>query len=455
MSEPTSSGELYVVRDRRSAQLATRAFPRDPSLADPSNGEPNTVGPESPPTYAAEGVEPLIIDGDEIESRLPTPRFTPAHWSGYPSAWQTGWTTGGGAAGAAGFGGRVSTVFSCTALNANALASMPVSVTEKGRPIDPDEYGWVENPDPRLYASWSEFMVQAVVSLMTRGDLYVHATAWDLETLLPTSFMVVDPDRVTCQFAPDGATRDYLVNGEPAYPFDLTHVRYMTLAGWPTGLSPLQAVAGNLRSAGALEQYGADLADGGGIPWGVLSSEQRLTRRQTALARQQWLEAAQNRRGAPAVLGSGLKLETLTISPKDLALLDLRVFDEQRIAAAFGVPPYLIGLEQPQGLTYANATSLFDFHWRGMLRPLSRKITEALSAWALPRGRKLHLVAGDYVQPPLAERSSSYKAMHERGVLTDDEWRAFEGLPPLTATQRAGRASNAVANTTADSSVMQ
>jgi len=445
----------FTVVDRRGSSavdLSTRGFPRDPSLADPSNGPIGTVGPDSPATYAAEGAEPIVLDGDELESRLPTPRFTPAAWSGWPSQWQTGWSTGGGAAGAAGFGGRVSTVFACTALNANALASMPLSITDRGRPIDPDLYGWTENPDPRLYASWGEFMTQAVVSILTRGDLYVHATGWDLETLLPTSFMVVDPDRVTCQFAPEGSHREYSINGEPAYPFDLTHVRYMSLAGWPTGLSPLQAVAGNLRSAGALEQYGADLADGGGIPWGVLSSEQRLTRRQSMLARQQWLEAAQNRRGAPAVLGSGIKLETLTISPKDLALLDLRVFDEQRIAAAFGVPPYLIGLEQPSGLTYANATSLFDGHWRQMLRPLSRKITEALSAWALPRGRKLHLVAGDYVQPPLAERSASYRAMHERGALTTDEWRALEGLPPLTADQRA---TNAVANTTAGAAVTQ
>jgi HK97 family phage portal protein len=445
------AGELFVVRDRRATQLERAAFPRDPGAVNPTNGPAGTVGPDSPPTYAAEGVEPVVIDADEIEARLPTPKFTPAAWSGWPSQWQTGWSTGGGPAGAAGFGGRVSTVFSCTALNANALASMPVSITERGRPIDPDLYGWTENPDPRLYSGWGEFMAQCVVSLMTRGDLFVHATAWDLETLLPTSFMVVDPDRVTCQFAPDGATREYTINGEPAYPFDLTHTRYMSLAGWPTGLSPLQAVAGNLRSAGALEAYGADIADGGGIPWGVLTSDQRLTRRQTELVKRQWLEASADRYGAPAVLGQGLKLDTLTLSPRDMALLDLRVFDEQRIAAAFGVPPFLIGLPQPEGLTYANATSLFDFHWRGMLRPLSRKITAALSRWALPRGRKVHLVAGDYVQPPLGERTTAYGAMHAAGILDDDEWRALEGLPPRTG----GQASAAVANTTADSAVAQ
>jgi HK97 family phage portal protein len=456
VTEPRDPSNELVVVDRRHSAPLERAFPRDPSLADPSNGPTGTVGPDSPPTTmtaAAPGAEPVVVDGDELEANLPGPRLVPSPWAGWPSQWQPAWNAGNGGAGAGIVGNRVSTVFSCVALNANALGSMPVSITDRGRPIDPDEYAWVENPEPSLYSDWSEFMVQAVLSLLTRGDLYLHATGWDFDNpLVPDRFMVVDPDRVTCHFAPDGSTREYWINGEPVpFPWDLQHVRYVSAAGWPTGLSPLQAAAGNLVSAGALERYGADIAVTGGIPWGTLTSDQRLTRRQIAIARQEWIDAQANRAGGPAILGQGLKLETLTISPRDMALLDLRVFDEQRIAAAFGVPPFLIGLPQPEGLTYANATSLFDFHWRAMLRPLSRKITAALSAWALPRGRKVSLVAGDYVQPPLAERATAYKAMLDAGVIDADEWRALEGLPPRTP----GQAAAAVAKTTVGSAVAQ
>jgi HK97 family phage portal protein len=449
-------GAEWRAYKRARAELAAathdRAFPRDPGLADPANSSSGTVGPDTPPsTYGA--AEPVVVDGDAIAAALPYaggPSLVPSPWAGWPSQWQPAWTTGAGTMGGT-IGSRVSTVFSCTALNANALGSMPVAITERGRPIDADLYGWTENPDPRLYSGWGEFVVQAVLSLLTRGDLYVHATAWNFETLLPESFMVLDPDQVSCTFDEEGLRR-YTIGGAEVYPWDLMHVRYLTAAGWPTGLSPLQGAAANLRAAGALENYGAELAEGRGIPWGVLTSEQRLTQRQTLEARRQYAEAAATRGGAPAVLGSGLKLDTLTISPRDMALLDLEVFHEQRIAAAFGVPPYLVGLEQPGGFTYTNATSLFDFHWRGALRPLGRKITEALSAFALPRGRKVHVNAGDYVQPSLAERAASYKIMHERGVLSDDEWRALEGLPPLTPGERAAAAT---ATATADSAVVQ
>jgi HK97 family phage portal protein len=448
--EPVA-GELVVVDRRHSApRPLERAFPRDPGLAEPSNGDPNTVGPDH---Y---GAEPPVVDGDALAAAYPSPSLVPSPWAGLPSTWQPSWNNGAGTLGGA-LGHRVSTVFSCVALNANSLGSMPLALTERGRPIDLDEYDWTENPEPTIYSDWSEFMVQSVVSLLTRGDLFIGPTAWDPATLLPERFMVLDPDQVTVEFdrdesSPTFGRRRYYVAGREVFRGDVAHVRYLTLAGWPNGLSPLQGAAGNLRSAGALETYGADLADGGGIPWGVLTSDQRLTRRQVQLAHEEWAIQQQQRRGGPAVFGSGLKLDTLTLSPRDMALLDLRVFDEQRIAAAFGVPPYLIGLEQPSGLTYANATSLFDFHWRAMLRPLGRKITAALSAWALPRGRRLHVNAGDYVQPPLAERASSYKTMHEAGALLTDEWRALEGLPPLTAEQRAAAAT---ANATAGTAVTQ
>lgn len=422
------SDEL-VVRDLRHSRggvvLERGAFGRNPRAVTDASGAEVIVGGENPDNDGAQ----TIVDGDQLDAALPSPSLQPARWAGLPDQWEPGWSSGAGV-GPAALTKRVSTVFTCNDLNARALGSMPPALSRGGRPMNPATYDWTENPEPMLYASWEEFMAQAVVSLGTRGDLFVHATAWDPTTFLPNRFMVLDPDQVTVQFGLDGR-REYTLAGAPLYPGDLMHVRYLSMAGWPTGLSPLQGAAGNLRSAAALEQYGAGLAEEGGLTWGVLTSDQRITDRQALKAQDQWAQSSRRRRGAPAVLGNGLKLDTLTLSPKDMALLDLRVFDEQRIAAAYGVPPFLIGLPQPDGLTYANATSLFDFHWRGMLRPMGRKITAALSAWCLPRGVKLTLNAGDYVQPPLSERTTSYKAMHEAGALTTNEWRALEGLPPL------------------------
>jgi HK97 family phage portal protein len=445
-----------------------RAFPRDPSLANSTPNPASTVGPETAATTdlaVPVGAEPVVVDAGALEGAVPTPRgFAPSPWAGYPSQWGTGWSNWGPGAGLQDpvMGRKVSTVFSCVELNANALGSMPVSISEKGRPIDPETYAWTDNPDPRLYSGWDEFVVQWAVSMWTRGEAFICSTGMDWDTFLPNTFMVLDPDRVQVEFDSDGLRR-YQLEGQPLLGLDVLHTRYLTLAGWPHGLSPLQAAAGNLRSAGALEQYGANLAEGGGIPWGVLTSEQRLSSRQAQLARQQYRQQRADLTGDPVVLGMGLSLDTLNLSPKDMALLELRVFDEQRIASALGVPPWLAGLPQPEGMTYANAISLFGFHWR-RLRPISKRLTTGLSAWALPRGRRATLNAGDYVQPDLGERTGAYKEMHAEGALLTDEWRALENLPPLTAAQlrqqasarpEQGQAGAGVANATAGSAVTQ
>jgi HK97 family phage portal protein len=441
-----------------------RAFPRDPSLANDSPNPASTVGPETAPTQQLDGAEPPVVDAENAALAVPTQKgFLPSAWGGWPSAWGTSWSNWGGAGAITDpvLGRKVSTVFTCVELNANALGSMPVTVAENGRPIDASQYAWTDNPDPRLYSGWDEFVVQWAASMWSRGNGYVLATGWDWETLLPASFMVADPDRMQVQFDDSGG-RVYHLDGTELMPWEVLHTRYVTVAGYPEGLSPLSAAGGSLRRAGALEEYGANLATSGGIPWGTLTTEQRMSSRQAQLARQQWLEQG-DLTGAPRVMGQGLRLDTLNLSPRDMALLDLQVFDEQRISSVLGVPPWLAGLPQPTGMTYANALSLFAFHWR-RLRPIAKRMTNGLSAWALPRGRTCQLNAGDYVQPELADRAVAYGAMNTAGALTDDEWRALENLPPLTPEQKAelaaqgfsnSQAGAAVANSTAGSAVTQ
>ena len=57
-------------------------------------------------------------------------------------------------------------------------------------------YAWTENPDPRLYSGWDEFVVQWASSMWTRGEAFICSTGMDWESFLPNTFMVLDPDRV-------------------------------------------------------------------------------------------------------------------------------------------------------------------------------------------------------------------------------------------------------------------
>lgn len=352
------------------------------------------------------------------------PSIVPSPWAGWPEDWATP-TWGGTGVWQEG----ISTVYTCVDLTARSCASFPI-YRMRGTEHLPD-VPWMRNPEPELYDDWSEFLSQVINSTYLRGESIVYALARYNDGSV-ARMAVLNPDVVNVEWS-DGEVV-YEIAGRQLDPRDIWHRRYQSWPGALRGISPLTWIGRNIVSADAMERYQAELAAGGGVPWGVLTAPGNLTAEQADLNRQRWQEASRRRGAAPVMLGGGLTLETLTLSPSDMALLDLRVFDEQRICAALGVPPYLVGLPQSEGLTYANATSLFDYFWRSSLRPLTRSIAAGLSAWALPGDQRIEFNADEFTRPDFAGRAQAYATLHAivdeegRRALTIDEIRQAERL---------------------------
>jgi HK97 family phage portal protein len=252
-------------------------------------------------------------------------------------------------------------------------------------------------------------------------------------------FINVDPDTIDVEFI-DGH-RVYTLAGAEVPSDDILVVRYQSIPGRLRGITPIEWVASSLTTAGALERYAAGLADRGGVPWSVLKARGNINAKQAEDAQQRWVAASMRRDGAPAVLGNEWDLETLTLSPKDMALLELREYDERRVASAFGVPPFLVGLSMASGLTYSNAESLFFQHFTSCLRPLANLLCSAWSRWLLPRGQRIEMNPDRYVQPGLNGRVSAWQQLHSivdpvtgQRAISVAEIRAAERLDPLDDT---------------------
>jgi hypothetical protein len=96
-----------------------------------------------------------------------------------------------------------------------------------------------------------------------------------------------------------------------------------------------------------------------------------------------------------------------------MALTDLSKMTESRIAVLLGVPPFLVGL--PSGgdpMTYANVTSIFDYHWRAGLRPQAQSVMSALSQWLLPRGTSVEVNRDAYIQPEPYQRAQTAEILN-------------------------------------------
>ena len=415
MDYVTSSG--LVVSDRRHQRAASEHPQIEPRAHDPNPNEPvGSVGPQS--------------SGGIVMGGGPGAHGWHADaWDGWPDGWQTPYMTSGESAGP--MFARTATAMTCVDLNSRQLASFPIYGLKGPRPVRLPS--WRESPEPELYASWSDFMHGVCNALMLRGNAFQYVTGRYADNSI-ARFINLNPDVVRVEFI-DGRL-EYLIDNVPVDPADVCHLRYQSYPGRLLGIGPLEWVARSVMTSAALEQYAANLATRGGVPWAVLKALRNLDDTQATDAQNRWVSASMRRDGAPAVLGSGFELQPLSLSPTDMALLGLREFDERRIASAFGVPGYLINVSMAQGLTYTNAAQLFQHHWTATLRPMASLMSEAWSRWLLPRGTAIEFNPERYVLPPMQERALAYQYMFNlvdpatgRRAMEIEEIRASERLP--------------------------
>lgn len=405
-----------VVTDRRSHHRAAETPQIDPRLHDPNGNPASTVGPES---TAGDIVMPASA------------RFHAEAWDGWPQGWSTPYMDGNAGMDVV---SKVATAMTCIDLNSRQLASFPVYGVKGAAPFELPS--WATNPAPQLYSSWPEFMHSVVNTLLIRGECFLYAISHYADGW-PAQFVNLNPDAVRVEWIDGGI--EYMIDGVPIDRADICHIKYQSWPGRLHGISPLEWVARSLLTSGALERYATNLATRGGIPWAVLKSARNLDQDQVTDAQTNWVNAAARRDGAPAILGAAFDLQPLSFSPEQMALLGMREFDDRRIAAAFGVPGYLVNVSMGEGssVTYANASQLFIHHWTATLRPLADLIGAAWSGWLLPRGQRVEFNPDRYTQPPFGERTLGYQTMFnlidpntgERAMYID-EIRAAERLTP-------------------------
>ena len=406
---------LVIVRDFRS-RADTRPPPRD-NL--PNGNLPvGSVGPDVPAGFGDTHVN-YSIDNPPVQVQA---------WQGWPVEWDTPLWNG------ATTQRLVSTLGTCIDLNTRELASFPVYGIKGVEPTRLPE--WSNNPEPEIYSDWVQPCKQIFNTLQSTGETILWATgrAGLNNDGAVARWVVLNPDFVNIEWSDDEV--EYRLAGQLLDRADVCHIKYQSYPMNLRGIGPLQWAARNIISAAALEQMGTDLAARSGIPWGVIKHPRHLNSTEATDLQNRWVTAARNRQGAPAILSGGIELQALTINPKDMALLEMRIFDETRIAAALGVPPYLVGLPVDTGQNYANVQQVFDFHWRATLRPMAHTVASAMSAWLLPRGTRMEFNRDEYVRPNAYERAQTYEILNRiqdangNPVMTIDEIRMAERFIP-------------------------
>ena len=434
IGRPASTG-------RYEPRTITRALiPRDdePVTADPPPDPRADTIPNVNDPVGTVGANVPAGDGD---SHVMYPGFVSAvPWAGWPVGWDTPYMEptptystffGYGAADPAGYLQRVSTVGTCIDINARAVVAMQAYGVRDGVTVDlPDWYR--TSPEPTVYADWCEFIGLAVRHLMIHGE----AILWALNRYAngyPARFVALDPARVDID---DRGT--YYVTGVDADDRvaldrpDVLHIRYIHDDGSTRGLGPLGWAARSIMSVDMLDRYAANLAAHGTSA--VLSAPSELTAEQADRVRRDWARLRSANPGTPAVLSGGITYTPQSMSPRDMALLDLKIFDLQMVANAFGVPSGLAGLPTAAGgLTYSSPEMVRQQHYAGYLLPLCQRIAGPFSNWLLPRGTRFEFNPERYIQESAAARATTWATLH---AIQDEDGRRPITVPEIRVAER-------------------
>jgi HK97 family phage portal protein len=126
-----------------------------------------------------------------------------------------------------------------------------------------------------------------------------------------------------------------------------------------------------------------------------------------------------------------MKYEGLTLDPEAAQFLENQKFMARQIALMFGIPSQYLSLSiESSGLAYTNTNLDRTKLYEDGLQQYITRIEQALSD-LLPRGQYAKFNLTSFLRPDNKTRYESYAIAINSGIMTVNEARELEGMPPL------------------------
>lgn len=332
----------------------------------------------------------------------------------------------------------VSAFFSAASMIAWDVASLPLFLYRTR--ADGGREKFTSHPLSRILhdqanAETTAFQLRAALmwSALTSGNGYCEITR-DVSDR-PIGLWHLDPARVST-FRVDGGHLRYRVqNGADAEVFeprDILHVIGPSPDG-VTGFNLVQLARESLGLAIAAEKFGSKFFANGSTVGGILSgslSEQAQRNLDAALAAKH--------RGADNSwklfqLPSGMSYTSTSVNPRDSEFGGVRTYQLREIARFFRIPVSMIGdLERS---TFSNFEQEVLRYYTSCLRPWLVCVEQELNAKLIAASERNiqhceHVVEG-FLRGDSERRANFYAVMSSHGLMTPNEIRGLENLPPL------------------------
>ena len=332
-------------------------------------------------------------------------------------------------------GGSASTLSAFTACRrilADGVATLPLRGFRKK-----DEIRVLADPQPALLQGtpypgivWRDWLWMVMNSLVVTGNAFLRVTARGLDGR-PIALLPIHPDSVRVEPSEDMGWVEpiYKIDGKATPRNDIVHIKRYPQAGAVVSLSVLEDCAATFDLSVSADRYGLRWFRDSADPSGILSTEADMTPAQVKQNQLQWAAHHQNSR-FPAVLGGGMKWQSISITPNESQFLETRQFQRSEIAMLFGVPPHMIGDIEKQ-TSYGTGVEQQSIGFVVYtLRPWLECIEQVITS-LLPRGQYVKFGIDAMLRGDYKARQEGYQIAIQSGYLSVNEVRALEDRQPI------------------------
>lgn len=339
---------------------------------------------------------------------------------------------------------QMGTVWACVRLLSETIGTLPLGIYRKsadgGRTADTEHplYGLLHD-SPNADQTAAEFWEAVVACLCLWGNFYAEKVRNGGGNVVALNFL--RPDLMQVERDENGARiyRYSAQDGRRTYSEDdVFHVRGFGVGG-DVGLSPIGYARSTLGLAADTDYAAMSAMRNGTRPGGFLIVPRGATAEQKKDLRETFIDpitgpAATAKAG---ILEMGLDWkEVRGMPPEDLQLLQARAFNVEELCRWFRTPPILIGhAGAGQTMWGSGVEQIMIGFLTFSLRPYLTRIEQAVRKQLLKPSDRGTIYA-EFVLEGLLRADSSgraalYSTFAQNGVMTRDEIRARENLPPL------------------------
>jgi HK97 family phage portal protein len=334
----------------------------------------------------------------------------------------------------------LSTVWSCSRLQAQTAATMPLFLydtdgnNQRRLAVDHPLYQ-ILHSQPHFDFTAVEFWEGVVLSLVLWGNAYA------LKQRIGDRLVSLEPlrcDLMRVERNANGARQYRYANpkGERVYPEDdIFHVRGFGGAG-DEGLSVIGFARQSIGAALAADEFAAASFRNGAMPTGALTVDQVLSPEQRKQVQDNIVAPmiGSGNAGGIMVLEAAMKFMPLSWSNEDSQFLETRQFQVEDICRWFGVPPFMIGHTQSVTNFGTGLEQQLMGYLMFSLRPILIRIEQAIRRSLITPAERGRLVPEFAVEGLLRAdskgRAQFYATMVQNGIMSRNEVRRLENLPP-------------------------